>query len=232
MANFSTSISTSISKGGHFNIPEGTTTIKYNSWEEWGVDKEAVKMVTIPDSVTVIGGNAFEGCSSLSCITIPDSTISIGFEAFVGCDLLTTVLIRPTTTAEIYVGDFLEWWGTVFELPQTNLHDWESYALPQFEKVTRISAPDAIVNQLNGRFAEYSTLAEVPRAMRAAPDATSWAGVKLWLHWSDPEVDAADKRVLCKSRQQMVWTVMHVAERLEILPSEMWLLIMTFVKHE
>ena len=35
-----------------------------------------------------------------------------------------------------------------------------------------------------------------------------------------------------KSRQQMVWTVMHVAERLEILPSEMWLLIFTFVKHE
>jgi hypothetical protein len=72
----------------------------------------------------------------------------------------------------------------------------------------------------------------------------------LWYWWSDPETDAGEGRVLRKSRQQMVWTVMHVAqrlenmlvaeclenmhvtERLENLPSEMWLLIMTFVKHE
>ena len=55
---------------------------------------------------------------------------------------------------------------------------------------------------------------------------------QLWLHWSDPELDAAEGRVLCRSRRQMVWTVMHIAERLEILPSEMWMLIFTFVKHE
>lgn len=101
----------------------------------------------------------------------------------------------------------------------------------QIPAVTKIWAPDTVVNQLTGPFAEYSTLDEVPRAMRAAPDATSWAGVQLWLHWSDPEVDAAEGRGLCRPRQQMVWTVMHVAERLEILPSEMWLLIFTFVKH-
>ena len=49
--------------------------------------------------------------------------------------------------------------------------------------------------------------------------------------WSDPEVDANEGRVLSMARRQMVWTVMHVAERLEIFPSEIWLLIMTFVKH-
>ena len=63
---------------------------------------------------------------------------------------------------------------------------------------------------------------------------------ELWLHWSDPETDAGEGRVLRKSRQQMVWTVMHVAHRLETtststvfsdVPSEMWKLIMTFVKH-
>lgn len=59
-----------------------------------------------------------------------------------------------------------------------------------------------------------------------------WVGFQLWLHWSDPEVDAAEGRELCQSRQQMVWTVLHVAERLEILPSEMWMLIFTFIKHE
>ena len=58
------------------------------------------------------------------------------------------------------------------------------------------------------------------------------AGLQLRLWWSDPEVDAGEHRVLCRSRRQMVWMVMHVAERLDILPSEMWMLIFTFVKHE
>ena len=58
------------------------------------------------------------------------------------------------------------------------------------------------------------------------------AGLQLRLWWSDPEVDAGEHRVLCRSRQQMVWTVMHVAARLDIMPSEMWMLIFTFVKHE
>ena len=58
------------------------------------------------------------------------------------------------------------------------------------------------------------------------------AGIQLRLWWSDPEVDAGEHRVLCRPRRQMVWIVMHVAERLEILPSEMWMLIFTFVKHE
>jgi len=78
--------------------------------------------------------------------------------------------------------------------------------------------------------------------MRAAPDATTWVGVQLWKWWSDPQDDAGEGRKLSPSRRQMVWTVMHVALRLEttstspeladVLPPEMWMLIMTFVKNE
>jgi len=45
--------------------------------------------VTIPDSVTRIGGLAFRGCSNLTSITIPDSVTSIGENPFAGCDKLT-----------------------------------------------------------------------------------------------------------------------------------------------
>ena len=62
--------------------------------------------------------------------------------------------------------------------------------------------------------------------------------LQLYLWWSDPQLDAGNGRVLSTFRQQMVWTVMHVALRLEtdqpdadVLPPEMWMLIMTFVKH-
>ena len=42
------------------------------------------KNTTIPNSVTSIGGFAFEGCSGLTSITIPNSVTSIGERAFYG----------------------------------------------------------------------------------------------------------------------------------------------------
>jgi hypothetical protein len=69
----------------------------------------------------------------------------------------------------------------------------------------------------------------------------SFAGALHYRFWSDPQIDASEGRVLSRSHRQMVWTVMHVALRLEttstsptladVLSYETWLLIMTFVKH-
>ena len=41
--------------------------------------------VTIPNSVTSIGDYAFYYCSSLTSVTIPNSVTSIGDDAFYGC---------------------------------------------------------------------------------------------------------------------------------------------------
>ncbi|MEE1068844.1 MAG: leucine-rich repeat domain-containing protein, partial [Paludibacteraceae bacterium] len=46
---------------------------------------------TILNSVTSIGGCAFQGCSSLASITIPNSVTSIGSEVFYGCSSLTSI---------------------------------------------------------------------------------------------------------------------------------------------
>ena len=67
----------------------------------------------------------------------------------------------------------------------------------------------------------------------------SFAAGQLQLWWSDPEQDAGAGQAVSRARKQMVWTVLHVAHRLEttvmestdVLPPELWMLIFTFVKH-
>ena len=58
--------------------------------------------ITIPDSVTSIGRSAFFGCSSLTSITIPNSVTSIGDWAFINCTLLTSITIGGSVTS---IGD-------------------------------------------------------------------------------------------------------------------------------
>ena len=55
--------------------------------------------VTIPSSVTSIGGFAFEGCSGLTSLTIPSSVTSIGGSAFEGCSGLTSLIIPSSVTS-------------------------------------------------------------------------------------------------------------------------------------
>ncbi|MBR4770005.1 MAG: leucine-rich repeat protein, partial [Clostridia bacterium] len=74
-------------------IPDGVTTIGESAFEN-----TALKSVSIPKSVRVIGEETFMNCAALTSVTIPDSVTSIGDYAFSGCTALTSVTIPDGVT--------------------------------------------------------------------------------------------------------------------------------------
>ena len=75
-------------------FPDGVTEIS-NAFAE----DTCITSVSIPNSVTSIGGYAFYGCTGLTSVTIPNSVTSIGSYAFAWCKGLTSVTIPNSVTS-------------------------------------------------------------------------------------------------------------------------------------
>ena len=76
-----------------FVIAEGTTSISGSAFSKTSTNSEYILGVTIPESVTAIGDNAFKECSNLESIVIPDAVKTIGNYAFQNCFSLEDVTI-------------------------------------------------------------------------------------------------------------------------------------------
>ena len=65
---------------------------------EWAFTDCACTEMTIPNTVTNIGNNVFNGCTNLASITMSENLTNIGDHAFDGCNILTGVVIGNVVT--------------------------------------------------------------------------------------------------------------------------------------
>ena len=212
----------------------------------------SLRTVAIPPSVTSIAGGAFYGCTSLASATIPSALATLGgtiFGTFCGafkdCASLTVLFVRPIQSGnDADANEAAEDQATA-ATPSTSSAVVDALnGQHQFPLLAKIWATDDIIKDLKGQFDAYKQFTEVPRALRAAPDAKTWAGVQLWLWWLPPtsfsggSYEATDDRTVCESRQLTIWVTMLAglrAEKLSTLPrlpEELWLYIFGFLKHD
>ena len=83
--------------GGSYTIPNSVASIG-----DWAFADCGLTCVSIPDSVTSIGANAFYVCSGLTSVTIGTNVSSIGNHAFYDCCGLRSVTIPDSVTS---IGD-------------------------------------------------------------------------------------------------------------------------------
>lgn len=116
--------------------------------------------VVIPNSVTIIGDKAFEGCSGLISVTMPDSVTSIGREAFKACYGLKSVIIGNGVTI---IGT--EAFNACVELISINIPDSileiGTFAFNSCHNLTSITIPSSVEKIWWGAFRNCSGLTKV-----------------------------------------------------------------------
>jgi PKD repeat protein len=115
---------------------------------------------TIPNSVTSIGAEAFDGCTGLTNITIPDSVTNIGVGAFNLCISLTSVTL-PDSVASIGEEAFSDCWGLTSVTIGNGVTSIGAEAFQFCSALASATIPNSVTSIAEGAFQFCSALASV-----------------------------------------------------------------------
>jgi hypothetical protein len=107
----------------------GTTLTKYLGTDTY---------VSIPDTVTVIGDEAFSGNETLTSISVPDSVTQVSYNAFKNCTALTGIII-PDSVTKVGPGAFEGCKALTSVQVGKNVSAWGSGVFANCEKLAKIS---------------------------------------------------------------------------------------------
>ena len=137
-------------------IPESVTSIGGSAFNNC----RSLTSITIPEGVTSIGGSAFYNCSSLTSITIPESVTSIGYSAFSGCSGELTVNCNIPSASSYSSGAFYGSDFTKVTIGEgvTSIGDYAFYDTTQFSSIT---IGDGVEEINKTHFTSYTKLTEL-----------------------------------------------------------------------
>lgn len=161
----------------HIDLPEDIEVLGYWTFGECGLESftlpkkinlvvegllggcEDLTEVKLHDGVTLLQGNAFKGCSSLSHIDIPASVSEIRESVFNGTALEeVTIPEGVKTLGESCFANCRSL--TAVHLPST-LESFGSYAFSWCDKLEEITIPDGLTDMGAGTFADCAKLSKV-----------------------------------------------------------------------
>ena len=131
--------------------------------------------ITIPNSVTSIGGSAFRGCTGLTSITIPNSVTSIGDHAFYGCRGLTSITIPDSVTS---IGSAAFWYcsGLTSVTISNSVTSIDEGAFRDCSGLTSVVIPDSVTSIGYEAFDGCSGLTSI-----IIPDSVTSIGARVFL---------------------------------------------------
>lgn len=104
-----------------------------------------IKSITLPESIKVIGDEAFKECKQLASINLPSKLEKIGEAAFDGCSLLTEIVI-PGGVKEISPLAFASCSSLKRAVIQNGTESIDGLAFGYCDSLQQVTVPDSVVN--------------------------------------------------------------------------------------
>ena len=118
------------------------------------------KNTVIPNSVTGIGNNAFEGCTGFTSVEIGNNITSIGDYAFAGCSCLTSVEI-PNSVTGIGNNAFYECQGLTSVAISYGVTSIGEFAFGSCTSLANVEIPNSVTNIGNNAFIGCTSLTNI-----------------------------------------------------------------------